>query len=81
MCIVSQKFCFHCQLLNLFIHMEIRGLCPVSFPFERKGSQFWFKVVTFKGMFTSAHTLCQDNCQLIVLAINCNHSVSKNNCN
>ena len=25
--------------------------------------------------------LCQDNCQLIVLAINCNHSVSKNNCN
>ena len=30
---------------------------------------------------TSAHTLCHDNCQLIVLAINCNHSVSKNNCN
>ena len=29
----------------------------------------------------SAHTLCQDNCQLIVLAINCNHSVIKNNCN
>ena len=33
------------------------------------------------GYWISAHTLCQDNCQLIILAINCNHSVSKNNCN
>ena len=33
------------------------------------------------NLTTIAHTLCQDNCQLIVLAINCNHSVSKNNCN
>ena len=28
-----------------------------------------------------AHNLCHDNRQLIVLAINCNHSASKNNCN
>ena len=30
---------------------------------------------------TRAHNLCHDNRQLIVLAINCNHSASKNNCN
>ena len=28
-----------------------------------------------------AHNLCHDNRQLIVLAINCNHLDSKNNCN
>ena len=28
-----------------------------------------------------AHNLCHDNLQLIVLAINCNHSASKNNGN
>ena len=30
---------------------------------------------------TRAHNLCRDNCQLIVIAINRNHSASKNNCN
>ena len=30
---------------------------------------------------TIAYNLCHDNRQLIVLAINCNHSDSKNNCN
>ena len=32
-------------------------------------------------IITRAHNLCKDNRQLIVLAINCNHSASKNNCN
>ena len=30
---------------------------------------------------TRAHNLCHDNRQLIVLAINCNHSARTNNCN
>ena len=30
---------------------------------------------------TRAHNLCHDNRQLIVIAINCNHSASKINCN
>ena len=30
--------------------------------------------------FVRAHNLCHDNQQLIVLAINCNHSARKNNC-
>ena len=32
-------------------------------------------------MFTRAHNLCHDNRQLIVIAINRNHSASKVNCN
>ena len=32
-------------------------------------------------MAIRAHNFCHDNRQLIVLAINCNHSTSKNNCN
>ena len=34
-----------------------------------------------KRFATRAHNLCHDNRQLIVIAINCNHSASKNNCN
>ena len=30
---------------------------------------------------TRAHNLCHDNCQLIVIAINRNHSAAKNNRN
>ena len=37
----------------------------------------WFRL----RVTTRAHNLCHDNRQLIVLAINCNHSASKNNCN
>ena len=32
------------------------------------------------GPTTRAHNLCHDNRQLIVLAMNCNHLASKNNC-
>ena len=32
-------------------------------------------------IYARAHNLCHDNRQLIVLAINCNHSAIKNNCN
>ena len=39
------------------------------------------KNLWFHSLKTRAHNLCHDNRQLIVLAINCNHSASKNNCN
>ena len=34
-----------------------------------------------RPILTRAHNLCHDNCQLMVIAINCNHSASKINCN
>ena len=45
------------------------------------GNFFWGRICLILGVSTGAHNLCYDNRQSIVLAINCNRSVSKNNCN
>ena len=43
--------------------------------------QVMLRFVKVASIKTRAHNLCHDNRQLIVLAINGNHSASKSNCN
>ena len=38
-------------------------------------------LLTLLTLFIRAHNLCHDNRQLIVIAINCNRSAIKINCN
>ena len=39
----------------------------------------WLEGYGSMAVNSRAHNLCQDNCQVIALAIACNHSVSKHN--
>ena len=47
------------------------GKLPENFP----------QICSWKRVLSRAHNLCHDNRQLIVIAINRNHSASKINCN
>ena len=73
-------------LQRVFSYLSLNGLSRLAMSSRSLASHifnFSLSVQALPTLFPSisAHTLCQHNCQLIVLAINCNHSVSKNNCN
>ena len=54
------------------------ALARVVWPHLRsRGIDFWWQW----GWVIGVHNLCHDNRQLVVLAMNCYHSVSKINCN
>ena len=46
-----------------------------------QGSKLAVEQIFMPCMCIRAHNLCHDNCQLIIIAINRNHSASKINCN